>query len=134
MIEQRLPHAALYVDGHVDLDASLTDIEAAVRSLDGGRHSLVVVELPSGATITLGGGPDRLVAEVADPARDRWTVHVPARPEGTVDLVVGGEHVETPVRLCIDRDAALEAVRTFVSRNGARSDRLQWSVERPAGT
>jgi len=126
--------AALYVDGDVNLDASLTDIEAAVFSLDGVRHSLVVVELPSGATITVGGGPDRLVAEVADQARERWTVQAPARPEGTVHLVVGGEHVETPVRLCIDRDAALEAVRTFVSRNGARSGRLQWSVERPAGT
>jgi hypothetical protein len=33
---------ALYVDGRVDLDAILPDVEAAVRSLDGADHTLVV--------------------------------------------------------------------------------------------
>lgn len=120
---------ALYVDGHVELDASLPEIETAVLRLDGARHSLVVVELPSGATITVGGGPDRFVAEVADRARGRWTVQHPARPAGSVVIVVGSERVTTPARLCVDRETALEAVRTFVCQNGARSDRLEWSVE-----
>ena len=123
---------ALYVDGHVELDATLPAIETAVRDLDGAHHTLVVVELPSRATITVGGGPDRFVAEVTDPARRHWTVEQPARPAGTVTIVIGAERVATPARLCIDQAAALEAVRTFVLQNGARSDRLQWSAERPA--
>jgi hypothetical protein len=114
---------ALYADGHVDLDASLADIEAAVLGLDGAEHTLVVVELPS-----LGGGPDTFVAEVGDTAHGRWTVQDPGRPEGRVALVVGGERVDPPARLCVDRETALEAVRTFVSGNGARSTRLQWTV------
>jgi hypothetical protein len=120
---------ALYLDGAVDLDASLPDIEMALRSLDGADHTLLVVELSSGATITVGGGPDRFVVEVAQNEHDRWSLFDPRRPEGTVNLVVGGELVEPPARLCVDREAALEAVRTFVSENGARSSRLQWSVE-----
>jgi hypothetical protein len=120
---------ALYVDGRVDLDASLADIEAAVRSLDGEGHTLVVVELPSGKTITVGGGPDKFVTEVTEGPRERWCVIDPRRPEGRRELVVGGEVVDPPARLCIDRAAALDAVLTFVSENGARSARLVWSVE-----
>jgi hypothetical protein len=121
---------ALYVDGRVDLDASLPDIETAVRCLDGVNHTLLVVELPSGATITVGGGPNRFVVEVAENETDRWSVLDPRRPEGRVHLVVGGELVDAPARLCVDREAVLEAVRTFVEGNGARSARLQWSVEK----
>jgi len=120
---------ALYVDGRVDLDASLPDIETAVRSLDGADQSLLVVELPSAVTITVGGGPDRFIVEVAGAERDRWTVVDPRRPEGTVALVVGGELIDPPARLCVDRESTLEAVRTFVSENGARSTRLLWSIE-----
>jgi hypothetical protein len=120
---------ALYVDGRVHLDPSLPDIEVAVRSLDGAHHTLVVVELPSGKTITVGGGPDRFVAEVTESRTERWCVIDPRRPEGRVDLVVGGELIDPPARLCVDRDAVLDAVRTFVSANGARSARLVWSVE-----
>jgi len=122
---------ALYVDGRVDLDARPAAIEAAVRSLDGAVHTLLVVELPTGMTITVGGGPDKLVVEVAEGKSHRWNVLDPRRPEGTVALVVDGEHVDAPARLCVDKEAALEAVRAFVSGNGARSQRLQWSADSP---
>jgi len=89
----------------------------------------LVAELPSGATITVGGGPDRFVVEIAESDNDRWTAFDPRRPEGRVELVVDREVVDLPARLSVDREAALEAVRTFLSQNGARSDRLQWSTE-----
>jgi hypothetical protein len=117
---------ALYVDGRVDLDASLPAIEAAVRSLDGAGHTLVVVELPSGQTITIGGGPSRFVTEVAGNQGGRWCVVNPRGAEDSVELVVGGEVVHLPARVCVDREAALEAVLTFVLDNGARSARLAW--------
>jgi hypothetical protein len=120
---------ALYVDGRVALDASLDDVEAAVHSLNGADHTLVVGELPSGTTITVGGGPERFVIEIAAQAPPRWCAVDPRSPEGTVALVIEGEHVELPARVCVDRNAAIEAVRTFVSENGARSRRLVWSIE-----
>jgi hypothetical protein len=120
---------ALYVDGRVNLHSSLPQIEAAVRSLDGADHTLVVVELQSGQTITVGGGPDKFVVEVAESRTKRWCVIDPRRPEGRVELVMGGELIDPPARLCVGRDAVLDAVRTFVSENGARSARLVWSVE-----
>ena len=122
---------ALYVDGQVDLDASPESIEASIRGLDGAGHTLVVVELPSEATITVGGGPERFVVELAELEGHRWNVHDPRRSEGMVAMSVDGERVDVPARLCVDREAALEAVRAFVGQNGARSDRLQWSAESP---
>lgn len=117
------------MDGRVDLDATLHDVEAAVRGLDGGERTLVVVELPSGKTLTVGGGPDRVVAEIAEIDGGHWCVVDPRQPDGTVALIVGGERVDPPARLCIEKDAALEAVRTFVAEDGARSPRLEWSAE-----
>ena len=57
---------ALYVDGRVNLDASLEDVETAIHSLDGSQCTLVVVELASGKTITIGGGPSKVVAELSE--------------------------------------------------------------------
>ena len=120
---------ALYVDGRVDLDAGLDTIEAAIRGLDGAESTLVVVELPSGATLTVGGGPDKVVAELAVSSTERWCVVDPRRPAGTVELIVGGQRVAPPARVCIDKASALEAARTFVAEHGARSPRLEWSAE-----
>jgi immunity protein Imm1 of predicted polymorphic toxin system len=118
---------ALYLDGRVTLDARVEDIDAAIASL-GAEHTLMVVELPSGTTITVGGGPDRFVTEVAKSATDRLCVVDPRQPGGDVELLIEGERFVSPARLCVDRDAVREAVRTFVADDGARSPRLEWSV------
>src|SRR5204863_9432075 len=102
---------ALYVDGRVNLDASLEDVETAIHRLDGSQCTLVVVELASGKTITIGGGPSKVVAELSENDTHRWCV------------------VDPPARICIEKEAALKAARTFVSENGARSRHLEWSVE-----
>ena len=120
---------ALYVDGRVNLDASLEDVETAIHSLDGSQCTLVVVELASGKTITIGGGPGKVVAELSEDDTHRWCVVDPQRPGGKIQLVVGGQLVDPPARICIEKEAALEAARTFVSENGARSRHLEWSVE-----
>ena len=49
-----------------NLDASLEDVETAIHSLDGSQCTLVVVELASGKTITIGGGPSKVVAELSE--------------------------------------------------------------------
>jgi len=99
---------ALYVNGRVNLDAGLLDIETAVLCLDGVDSALVVVELPSGKTITVGGGPSRVVAEVAENDTDRWCVVDPLRPEGKVELVLDGQLVDAPARLCVEKTSALK--------------------------
>src|SRR5207245_2046993 len=56
----------LHLDNQIKADATIQDVEAAVLSLDGEQRTLILVELPSGQTLTIGGGPDRFVAEVTE--------------------------------------------------------------------
>ena len=119
----------LHLDERVHADASLDDVEAAVHDLDGADRTLVLVELPSGKCFTIGGGPDCFIAELAEDDVHRWAIVDPARGNAPIDLVVGGQLVGYPARLCVSRERVLAAVRTFVLENGARSPAVEWSVE-----
>jgi hypothetical protein len=122
--------ATLHLDDQVASDASLHEIELAIRALDGARHTLIIVELPSGKSLTIGGGPDRFVTELSEEDyRTRWAAIDPTRGDEPATLVVGGQLVDYPARLCVDIDTVLAAARTFVSENGARNQDLIWSVE-----
>jgi hypothetical protein len=69
------------------------------------------------------------VAEVAEDDVNRWAVIDPSAGEKAVDLVVGGQRVDYPARLCVSLSAVLAVVRTFVVEDGARSSDVIWSQE-----
>jgi hypothetical protein len=122
--------AILYLDDQINPDATLHEVELAIHALDSARHTLVVVELPSGKYLTIGGGPDRFVTELSEEDyRTQWAVIDPTRGEEPTNLVVGGQLVDYPARLCVDIHAVLAAARAFVSQDGARNQDLTWSVE-----
>jgi len=122
--------AILHLDDQVDSNATLHEVELAIHALDGARHTLVVVELPSGKYLTIGGGPDRFVTELSEEDyRTRWAVIDPTRGEEPTNLVVGSQLVDYPARVCVDLQTVLAAARTFVSQDGARNQDLTWSVE-----
>ena len=119
----------LYVDNHRKPNAKLADVEVALERLDGAQRTLVLIELPSGPTLTVGGGPDRFVAEVSESDTVRWAAIHQASDDSTIALVVGGQLVDYPARLCVDRHTVMEAARTFVRQDGARDPKLMWSRE-----
>ena len=119
----------LHLDEQIRTDATVQDVEAAVRNLDGAQRTLVVVELPSGQTLTIGAGPERFVAEVAESDTVRWATIDPTQGQEPIDLVVGGQLVDYPARVCVSKQVVLDAVRAFVQQNGLRSPNLTWSVE-----
>ena len=122
--------AILHLDDQIIRDATLQEVELAIHALDGARHTLVRVELPSGKYLTIGGGPDRFVTELSEEDyRTRWAVIDPTCGEEPMNLVVGGQLVDYPARLCVDVHAVLAAARTFLSQDGARNPDLTWSVE-----
>jgi hypothetical protein len=57
---------SMNLEGNEASSASLGGVEAAVRSLDGVARTLLTIEVPSGRRLTVGGGPDLFVAEVAE--------------------------------------------------------------------
>ncbi len=119
----------LHLDDEIKPDATIQDVEAAVRGLDGARRTLIRIELPSGQALTVGGGPDRFVAEVAESDTIRWATVDLTQGDDPVDLVVGGQLAGYPARVCVTKQTALDAVRTFVQQNGLRNPNLSWSVE-----
>lgn len=119
----------LYTDDGKRPDATFRDVEAAIRQLDGVTWTLVIVEDPSGRTLTVGGGPRRFVAQVAEDASRHFTVIDPSRGGGRYDLVIGGQLVDYPARVCVTLDVVLAAARVFTEQAGARAAELTWSVE-----
>ena len=110
-------------------NATFPEVEAAIRQLDGVTWTFVHVEDPSGRTLTIGGGPRRFVAEVADDSTHRFAVIDPSRGGGRVDLVVGGQLIDYPARVCVTLDVVLAAARVFTEQAGARDPGLTWSIE-----
>lgn len=119
----------LCTDDGKKADATPREVEAAIRQLDGVTWTLVLVEDPSGRTLAIGGGPHRFVAEVADDATHRFAIIDPSRGGGRIDLVVGGQQVDYPARVCVTLDVVLAAARVFTEQAGARDPELTWSVE-----
>jgi len=125
----KLRWVRLQVEGHVYPHATADEVESAIRGLDGVGRTLVTIELESGTRLTVAGGPERFVAEVAEDDVRRWAVINPLAGDDLVDLVVGGQTVDYPARLCLDKESVLKAARAFVLGGGAKSDHLTWSVE-----
>ena len=121
--------ATLHLGGQIRSDVSLLEAEAAIRRLDGAAHTLLRVELSSGSTLTIGGGPGSFVVELAEPPTDRWCVVDPTRGPKPLGLVVGGSLGHYPGHLCVGIEAALEAARAFLGGDGERSARLIWSMK-----
>ena len=50
-------------ENQVQEDVGIEEIDAAIRDLDGVFRTLLVIELASDPTLTIGGGPDTFVVE-----------------------------------------------------------------------
>lgn len=119
----------LFSDDGKKPDATLRDVEEAIRQLDGVTWTLVHVEESTGRTLTIGGGPLRFVVEAADDPAHRFAVVDPSRGGGRIDLVIGGQLVDYPARVCVTVDVALAAARAFTEQAGARDPGLTWADE-----
>jgi Immunity protein Imm1 len=119
----------LHVGNHLNRHATLQEVESAILGLDGVHHTLLTIELDSGQTLTIGGGPDLFVAEVAEDSVHRWAIIDRGVGDHSVDLVVGGQAVDYPAHLCVGRESVLDAARTFVLESGAKCSHLVWSME-----
>lgn len=121
----------LYSDDGKKPDATPRDVETAIRQLDGVTWTHVLVEVPSGRTLSIGGGPHRFVAQVADDAKHHFALIDPRRGGGRIDLVVGGKLTDYPARVCVTLDVVLAAAKVFTEQAGTRDPGLSWSDELP---
>jgi hypothetical protein len=127
------------VDYHQVADPSWEQVEAAIRSLDGCRHTDVTLTSPvaPGGTIDLavGGGNEghySMISDLITPDDIFGSYFIdPSRPEQPwVELVVGGQGVGYPSFLIASLPTVLQAARYFLD-TGELDPVFTWVEELP---
>jgi Immunity protein Imm1 len=99
--------------GHISRP-SWTDIEAAVKNLDGKKFTMVTVEGTGGAHLTIGGGTSGKYVVYATFDRIQFfTLATHGKGETKVPLFVGGQEGEYPENIVVDSTLALAAAKSF---------------------
>lgn len=104
------------------------DIEAAIGQLDGQHKTLVTLETDGEPHMAVGGGKDKYIVYLTfDNESFHYIVNL-SKPDADESLTVGGQVGVYPAKLCIDRDAALKAAKTFAER-GSMEKSVIWEQD-----
>lgn len=105
---------------------SWTQIESAIRELDGKSKTLVTLGVDEDTYMTIGGGESRkyIVSVTFDNISFHNLVDL-SKPDGTEKLVVGGQEGIYPTKMCVDLFPSLVAARTF-AESGKLDSLLSW--------
>jgi hypothetical protein len=91
-----------------------SQIEAAIRELDGKSKTLVTLGADDETYMTIGGGESEkyIVSVTFDNISFHNLVNL-SKPDGTENLIVGGQEGIYPAKICVDLLRCLLAARTF---------------------
>jgi hypothetical protein len=91
-----------------------SQIEAAIRELDGKSKTLVTLGVDDETYMTIGGGESgKYVVSVTFDNINFHNLVDLSKPDGTEKLVVGGQEGIYPAKMCVDLLRCLLAARTF---------------------
>lgn len=108
---------------------SWSQIEAAIRELDGKNRTLVTLGADDETYMTIGGG--ELGKYVVTVTFDNISFHNLvdlSKPDETEKLVVGGQEGIYPAKICVDLLQCLLAARTF-AESGKLDELLSWQED-----
>jgi len=94
------------------------DLPSAIGAMDGDELTEVVLTRADETKVLIGGGPDWLTVLLIEGDDDFWDLVGQPNAEGDEDLIVGGQHMSWPRRLCASKDAAIQAGRWFMDHGG----------------
>ncbi len=94
-------------------DVSWEELDAAIRDLDGEKHTQVVVQLPDHSNLIVGGGSGRFNVVVATPDERFFVLRNPEKEDGIEQLIAGGQRGDYPAETIVGLDAALQAARVY---------------------
>lgn len=115
------------MDGPADDGCPMTenptwsDIEAAVRRLDGQNCSLLILGIgePPTPHMAIGGGNDgRYIVYSTPDNAVFYTLFNPTAPRGKRSLVAGGQRGDYDLEICVDLSDALRAAKTYAETGG----------------
>jgi Immunity protein Imm1 len=105
-----------------------TEVETAIRELDGHHRTLVTLETEGEAHMSVGGGNGRyFVYTTFDNENFNYLVNR-ANSDQTETLVIGGQAGIYPAKSCVDLTTTLKAVKAFAEL-GAMERSVSWERE-----
>jgi hypothetical protein len=114
------------VDERID-NPSLSDIELAIRAIDGNRRQGIILLGASDAHLAVGGGSGGQFVVYVTFDNERFFCATSNNNGGSiVRLQVGGQEGEYPSHLIVNLDQALAAAQMF-ARFGQLDPELRWS-------
>jgi hypothetical protein len=110
--------------------ATWSDVEAAIRRLDGETYSSVMLERDSMHWIGIAGGNDGryFVSTWDDETNGGYVALSNPDTTGTIDVVIGGQAVDRPARWIVTQDEAVSAARAYFE-SGRLSPALKWEAD-----
>ncbi len=88
-------------------------IEVAINQLDGMRRTLVTLETDSETHMAIGGGVGKYLVYLTLNNEQFHYVVQPSHQNREESLVIGGQEGIYPAKLCVDKDTAIRAAKTF---------------------
>ena len=113
----------------VHLAQNWTDIETAIRELDGHLKTLVTLETDDEAHLSIGGGLGKYVVYVTFDNEVFSYVVDPSKPDTDEKLTIGGQEGIYPAKLCVNLAMTLKAAKTF-SEFGTMIKSVIWEQDK----
>ncbi len=90
-----------------------TEIETAIKDLDGHRKTLVTLETDSETHMAIGGEAGKCIVYATFDNENFYYLVDPSKSDALESLVVGGQEGIYPTKLCVSLNTALKAAKTF---------------------
>jgi hypothetical protein len=103
-------------------------IEVEINKLDGKHQTLVTLEAEGEIHMAVGGGKGKYLVYLTFDNEHFYYVALPSKMDLEETLVVGGQEGVYPAKLCVDKDTALQAAKTFAEL-GTMDNSLLWKKD-----
>jgi hypothetical protein len=113
------------IKGFVQPVMEWQQIEVAINQLDGNHRTLVTLEAEGETHMAIGGGEGKYLVYLTFNNEQFHYVVKPSNPDLDENLVVGGQEGVYPAKLCVDKDTAIKAAKTFAEL-GAMEKSVIW--------
>jgi Immunity protein Imm1 len=106
-----------------------SEIETAIRALDGHRQTLVTLETEGEAHMSIGGGNGRYFVYLTfDNDNFNYLVNL-SSSDKTEALVIGGQSGIYPAKSCVDLATTIKAAKVFAEL-GTMEKSVSWKCDR----
>ncbi len=108
-----------------------SDIELAIRSLDGQTKTLVTLETEGETHMSIGGGQGKYVVYATFDNETFYSLIDPSKSDQNESIVIGGQKGLYSTKSCVDLEIVLQSAKKF-AESGKMLNSAVWENDRVA--